>query len=304
LKHPQGDDIEAELGTLKPGESKTLTLKTSATKGGRQVNEAMAVSDNGVKANTQTAVFVTEPALLVRTTGPKRRFLDREAEFDIEVINSGTAPVNNVVITDHLPSELEFLGCSDGGQHDAIHRTVTWKLDSMNPGQRRGMSFKIMTKGAGDVITRVHARGEPGLESSAEAPLHIEGVPALMLEVVDREDPVEVGTQTTYEIRVVNQGTSASTGVQITAILPNEMTPVEAIGPTGHKIQGQQIIFEAMPKLAARADGLYRVKVAAKQAGDVRFRVQLSAHQLQTPLAEEETTRIYSNKDTATRLKQ
>lgn len=303
LKHPQGSDIEADLGTLAPGESKKLTLKTSAIKGGRLVNEATAISENGLKANAQAAVFVAEPSLHLRATGPKRRVLDREAEFDIEVVNSGTAPVHNVLITDNLPVEMDFLGCSEGGHHDAVHRTVTWKLDSMKPGQRHGLSVKIVTRGVGDVINRVTAQGDPGLETVAEAPLHIEGAPALMLEVVDRDDPVEVGSQTTYEIRVVNQGTSASTGIQVVATLPKELTPVEAIGPTGHRIQGQQVLFEPMPKLAARADALFRIKVSAQHPGDVRFKVQLSANQLQSPILEEESTRIYSDKDTSSLLK-
>src|SRR5262249_36601493 len=44
LQHPQGDQIEADLGTLEPGETRTVRLETQAVQSGRQVNEIVARS--------------------------------------------------------------------------------------------------------------------------------------------------------------------------------------------------------------------------------------------------------------------
>ncbi len=39
----------------------------------------------------------------------------------------------------------------------------------------------------------------------------VDGLAAIMFEVKDLEDPIEVGGETGYEVRVVNQGTKAAT---------------------------------------------------------------------------------------------
>ena len=62
------------------------------------------------------------------------------------------------------------------------------------------------------------------MKETAQANLNVVGVPALLLEVVDREDPVEVGGEICYEIRVLNQGSATSSNVQILATVPEGLT--------------------------------------------------------------------------------
>jgi uncharacterized repeat protein (TIGR01451 family) len=295
LQHPQGSVIEGDLGTLAPGESKTLTLTTTAVHVGRQENEATVTGDGGLQAAAQVTVDVVQSQLQLRKSGPQNRFLGREAEFDLEVANPGTAPATSVRVIDTLPEGLDFVAASDGGAYEPTTRQVTWMLGTLAPGHRRGLTVKALARSSGDWVNRAVAQADRGLEQKAEATLHVEGVPALMLEVVDLEDPVEVGAETTYEIRVVNQGTSPCTNLVIEATLPPEMEARSAAGPADHRFQGQQVLYEPLPKLAARADALYRVKVRGLRDGDVRFKVRMSCDQLTAPVFEEESTRIYSD---------
>lgn len=293
LQHPSGGNIDADIGTLAPGESKQVTLPTTAAQVGRHVNEATVTADNTPPASAQAVVQVTQSALVLRKTGPQSRFLNREAEFDLEVSNPGSAPATNVRVLDRLPEGLEFISASDGGTYDATTRTITWPIGTLEPGQRRGLELKVYGSRAGDYLNRAVAQADRGLEVYADAPLRIEGVPALMLEVVDLDDPAEVGSEAIYEIRVVNQGSSTTTNLQIIATVPDGMEPREGAGPTPYRIQGQQLVFEPIDKLTARADVLYRVKVFCKQPGDWRFKVQMSSDQLRVPVYEEESTRVY-----------
>lgn len=296
LKHPHGDVIEADIGTLAPGESRTVTLDTTAAQVGKHTNEAVVTADGGLKATGQATVLVTQGALHLRKQGPTFRYLGREAEYDVEVHNPGTAPATNVRVVDTLPEGLEFISASDAGVYDPKARQVTWSLGSLGAGERRGLELKLLANKSGDWINRAEVRADHNLQAQAEAPLHVEGVAALMLEVVDLDDPVEVDNETTYEIRVVNQGSSSCMGLQIVASVPAEMTPLDGAGPTTARVQGHQVVFEPLPRLTARADALYRVRVRAKQPGDVRFRVQMTCEQLQGPVLEEESTRIYEDK--------
>lgn len=297
LKHPQGETIEADIGTLAPNETKNLKLETTAVQVGRHVNEATVRGDGGIQATAQAAVLVTQAGLKLRKDGPKQRFLNREAEYDFEVFNPGSASATNVRVIDTLPEGLEFISASDGGVYEPTARQVQWTLGVLPAGQRRGLTLKVLARAVGDWVNRAVAQADRGLEERAEVALHVEGIAALMLEVVDLDDPVEVGAETAYEIRVVNQGTAACTGLQIVATVPNEMATRDAEGPSAYRVQGQQVIFAPLPKLASHADVLYRVRVRGIKPGDVRFKVQMSCDQLQRPVYEEESTHVYGDND-------
>lgn len=295
LRHPTGRVIEADIGTLPVGASKKITLETTAVQVGKQVNEAVVTADGGIRTTAEAVVLVTQAGLKLRKDGPRHRFLGREAEYDFEVNNPGSGPATNVRLLDLVPEGLDFVAASDGGTFDAATRQVVWALGTLAPGQRRGLSLRLMTKLVGDWVNRAAIRADRGLEDRAESSLHVEGVPALMLEVVDLDDPVEVGAETTYEIRVVNQGTCACTGLRILATVPPEMQTLEANGPAPHSIHGQQVLFEPLPTLAAKADCKYLVRVRGVKPGDVRFRVQMTCDQLTIPVLEEESTHVYDD---------
>jgi uncharacterized repeat protein (TIGR01451 family) len=295
LKHVQGDDIEADLGTLEPGQSKDVTLDTTVTKAGRIVNEAVATADGDLRASAQATVVATEPLLALTKTGPQRRYMNRDAEFAIDLSNPGSASASNVRVVDTLPPGLEFVAASDAGVYEPTARTVTWNIGTLTAGQKRTLTTKLSARAIGDLVNRAVATADRGLEAKAEAALHVEGIPALMLEVVDLDDPVEVGAETTYEIHVVNQGTAPSTGLQILATVPDGMVPRGASGPTSYRTQGQQVIFEPLSQLTPKADAMYRVRVLGQKPGDMRFKVQMSCDQLRVPVFEEESTRVYSD---------
>jgi len=295
LRHPNGSEVETDIGTLAPGESRTIVLETTAAKAGRFVNQAVVSGDEDLQALAQVAVVVTEPLLALTKTGPKRLFLGRVADFHIEISNPGSAPATNVQVTDTLPPEFDFVEASDGGKFDAATRAVTWNFGALPAGQKQMISVKGLAKAAGDPVNQAVARADGGLEAKASIGVHLEGVPALLLEVVDLEDPIEVGAETTYEIRVVNQGTSPTTNLQIVATVPAGMTTRNAAGPAPHRLQGQQVIFDKLPSLAPKADALYRVKVVGDKPGDMRFKVQMTSDQLRSPVYEEESTRVYQD---------
>jgi uncharacterized repeat protein (TIGR01451 family) len=293
LQHTQGNDIEADLGTLAAGGTKTVSLAATAVKGGRQVNEATVSGDNGLQAAARAEVQISEGALLVRKTGPQQTVLHREVDYRLEVVNPGQAPAANVMLADNLPAGLEFLSAGDGGAYTAATRSVQWSLGALAPGASRAVTLRLLARTPGDWVNQAIAHADHGLEAKATAAVHVEGIPALMLEAVDLDDPIEVGAETSYEIRVVNQGTGACHNVQIQATVPDGMTALDAQGPAPHRIQGQQVTFDPVPKLAARADIRFRIRVRAVQRGDWRFKVNLTCAELQRPVYKEESTCVY-----------
>jgi uncharacterized repeat protein (TIGR01451 family) len=295
LWYEQGSAIDAEIGTLAAGETKDLSLQTTAKQQGRQVNEFWVTGDGGLRASGCAAVNVTQPMLVLRQSGPQRRFLEREAEFHLQVANPGTAVTNDVHVLDVLTGGLEFISASDGGTYDAGTRTIQWRLPALEPGHKHDLVVRVVPKAAGDLATKALAKADRGLEAHSEVVTHVEGMPALTLEVADMDDPIEVGAETTYEIRVKNQGTTAGSNVQVTAIVPDGMAIRDASGPVPHHIDGAQVVFDKLHEVAPRGDAVYRVRVVGQKPGDLRFKVQLMADHLSRPVCEEESTRVYSD---------
>jgi uncharacterized repeat protein (TIGR01451 family) len=295
LWHEQGQHIDADIGTLAPGESKTLNLQATAVKVGPQSNEAVVTADEGIRAAAQAPLSITEAMLALHVNAPHRRYLNREAEFIVEVSNPGSAPAQNVRVMDVLPEGLEFVSASDDAVYEAATRKLTWKLGTLASGDKRKYSLKTFAKGPGDLSSHALARADRGLEAKSEATVHVEGIPALVLDISVQDDPIEVGKETTYEIRVRNQGTAAAIGSQIAAAVPLGMAARDAAGPTAGVIQGQQVVFEPLPKLAPGGNVIYRVRAVGQQPGDLRFKVQLTAEHLSQPMHEERSTRVYGD---------
>jgi uncharacterized repeat protein (TIGR01451 family) len=144
----------------------------------------------------------------------------------------------------------------------------------------------------GDWVNKATARADRNLAASASAPVTVEGIPALMLEVVDIDDALEIGGETDFEVRVTNQGTSPVGGVTIRAILPKELQLLHAEGATPHHQNGQEVVFEPVPKLTARADCTYKLHVKAIGSGDLRSQFFLTSDFLTSPVLEEESTTV------------
>jgi uncharacterized repeat protein (TIGR01451 family) len=287
--------LEYEVGDLKPGESKHLELKLTAVQPGAVTNVLVARADVNVKTEDRWDLEVLSPQLQLGVEGPKRRFLDREASYIVSVANPGTAPAKQVALVAQLPPGLKFVRTNNSGQYDDATRSVHWLLEELPIKDKGTVELVSLPVDIGEQTLRVRATAERGLTSGKEHPVAIDGIAAAMFEVKDTRDPVEVNGETTYEINVHNQGSKESTKIQITVTLPPDLRFVAAEGPSRHASDGNanRVVFESLPRLAAKADTTYRVRVQGLKPGDQRIRVQLLTGEIQTPITKEESTQVY-----------
>jgi uncharacterized repeat protein (TIGR01451 family) len=295
LKHPKGNKVDFDLGNLNAGESRSVQVICAADQGGAQICDALAEAEEGLKSQDKATVNVIMPRLDLEVAGPKLRYLDRKAVYVLKVTNPGDAPATNVTVNDIVPAGFKFSGASDGGRHDFSTRTVTWFVGEVGPTQSKEVKMECVAINPGEFKFLGSAQAARGLKVEKEHITRVEGLSAIMLEVVDTEDPIEVGAETSYEIRVTNTGSKTETNLKLVCTIPDEMQFKTAQGPARFHEQGKDVIFDELPRLAPRADAIYRITVKGITPGDVRFKAQITSTNLTKPVLEMESTRIYED---------
>ena len=297
LAHSKGPKLEYEVGTIPPGGTRRLELTLKAAEPGMVQNVIVArTQKGGLQANHKLDLEVVAPKLQLKIKGPTRRYLERKATYSVAIENPGTADAQNVAITTQLPRGLKFVSTNNSGRYDAATHSIRWTLATLPARNFGTVQFTGLptTKGSFNIAARANA--DKGLKDSKEHPLAVEGLAALLFEVKDNVDPIEVGGETTYQIRVQNQGTEVAKNVRFVASVPKGMQPVSAEGPTNYRIDGNRIVFEAISSLPAKGVSTYNVRVEGLQENDHRFHVEMLSDGMNTPVVEEESTRVYSDK--------
>ncbi len=295
VKHPAGPALEFEIGTLHPGETRELDLVLTAEKAGKVLNTLTAKAEGNLQVQQQVEFEVIAPALSIALEGPERRYLERPATYEVSVQNPGTAAAHDVQIVTKLPKGMRFVRANNMGEYDAATHAVYWSLAELPKGESGSVELVAMPTETGPQMLEVEGHAQQGLADHKQREIVVEGLAAIMFEVKDLEDPIEVGGETGYEIRVVNQGTKAATNVQIAVDLPPGLKVISAEGESAHKIQDGRLIFEPLQQLAPKADTVYRIRAQGLQPGDQRITVQLNTDDLEHPIRKEESTRVFGD---------
>lgn len=291
VSHESGQSVlSAEIGTLAPGESREITVNTEASAVGEHCNVAEVNSSNAGSAEADACVVVVETGLDVVKEGTPMQFVGKKASYTITATNTGDVPLSDVVVTDTVPSEnklLEAPGATINGN------TATWTA-TLGAGESKSFELTVIGLQGGTYCNQVSAvSNEFGLSGSAEACTEWRGYPALLIEVIDTEDPLLVGEETTYVIQITNQGTAQDTNVGLEVMLPGELEVVSAAGDTQGTIDGNSVSFAPYSVLGAKEIIEFRVIARAVSEGDARFKAEMDSDLLRSPVPEVESTQVY-----------
>lgn len=284
-------EVLFDAGTLAAGQSKEQTIQLKASKTGEYVNKAVATSASGMKAEAATTTTVRQPVLAITKSGPEKQYAGRPLTYKITVTNKGDSAAVNTVVEDTIPQGIPAVQASAGGTVSGSK--VVWQLGTLAPNASRELTVSYTASQIGTLSNTATARAVCADQVTASATTAIQGIAAVLLEVVDTMDPVEIGSQTTYIITATNQGSIPSTDIEIVATLEEAQEFVSADGATSPTVQGRTIKFAPLGSLAARQKAAWRVVVKAAKPGDVRFTVAMNTAELGRPVDETEATQQY-----------
>jgi uncharacterized repeat protein (TIGR01451 family) len=314
LEHASGKATLAwTVGRLGPGEARTVDYQVTARKAGRLCNRIAASGDGGLIDEAESCVVVggqpggvapppgpgpapaAAPGKLTLTmAGPPQRFVNRPATFQITVTNNGPGNVGNVVITDALPAQTTLVSASDNGR--LTGNQVQWLIGTLRPGTRRTVQLALQAQAAGAIVNRATATGDGGQSVPAEAKTLFEGATGLTFDLDVKDNPVEVGGQTTFIVTVLNQGTAPANKVQVSVTLPDQVQVIDASGPAKYQQQGQQVTFEPLDGLRPQTEVRYQINVKAVREGDSKARAELRGEAIgDRPVLREHSITVFAD---------
>ena len=296
LAHRAGRELEFDIGSLKPGESRSIDLVLATTGPGMHRIDVGVRADGQLEERQTVAVEVTAPTLELTAELPSRRYLQRPATCVLSMANAGTAAARSVELAAQLPPGLKFVSANNAGYYDEKNHRVLWQLEELPPAEIGSVEMVLMPIALGSQQVVAAARSPDGISDQVTHVLEVEGVAALTFTVVDSEDPIEVDGVTEYVIRVGNQGTKPAGDVQVTASMLGDLQPVDASGPVDHRIENLTVIFEPLARLAPTEDVVFRVQARGRREGDQRVQVQVTSADHTTPVTKEEVTRVYADR--------
>ena len=283
--------VSFDAGTLKPGESRVFGYRTQAQSGGSGGRRSLVRHTESATARAESKVTVLSPALELGCQVPAEVLAGRPIEMCVRLKNVGTAAEPQATLAVPVPPG-SVVGRSTEG---SVTRdgAVRWEFPNLAPGAEKSVCVQFVVREPGAITVSAAAVGTCAGPVSTQCGAKVNGIPAILLEVVDVQDPVEVGQEVTYEIRVTNQGSLTGTNLKWVATLAESQEFVSGSGPTAVEGAGRSASAAALATLSSKGEAVWRVVVKATAGADARFKVEMTSDQFQKPVEEWEATSQY-----------
>ena len=283
--------IETRMEPLSANESKELRvpLKLTDAAEGRRLDLSAEAKAGGITADTDVqTVTILNPALDLRVDGPADQYIGRDATAKFTVTNTSDAPALNTMVAVAAPA-----GTKNFRFDTRDYNGKMLNVGCLLPGQSRTYNATYVAEKAGMIDLAGTASAYCVDDVRKDLKTTFKGISAILIETVDKKDPVPVGEETTYEIYVKNQGSAADLNIQLTGTLPAEETFVSATGDSEVTADGKKLTFGKIDELAPGDVVSWNVTVKADSAAKVKLMLNLVSDANPDGVKEEEPTTLY-----------
>jgi uncharacterized repeat protein (TIGR01451 family) len=284
--------VRWEIESLAPGQTRQQTFEAIATTPGTQLNKASVQARENVRATAESETAVGAPKLEVTcATVYKQVPVGRPVSATLTIRNVGDRPEPRVFVTMAPPADATQLETEPAGT--LTDGRLTWELPALEPGGSKTIDLSFTGTLPRTQTLDVAVAGLCAPATETHCITEIIGIPAILLEVIDLEDPIEVGKEVVYEIRVLNQGSIADTGIRLECRLDDSQEYVSGSGPTPVNATGRDVTTEPLAQLAPRETATWRITCRALNPADARFHVRMTSDSIKRSVDETESTRHY-----------
>ena len=294
LEHPKGRQLDNGLGTLAAGEVRNQVLRLRAVAPGVIQNTIRLTGDDGLTAEHTVVVQVVAPDLKIELSGPSRRFLERQATYQVNLANVGTADATNVEIAVQLDRGFTFVSTEYEGQYDPSRHAVYWSLAQLPAGGAGSVPLTLLPVEEGEQAIVIDARADLGVIAKSERKMTVEGFAELSFSITNPGGPIELGSETDYEIRVTNSGSKADSNIRVQLQLPPGLELVSADSDAGTDGRGL-VAFQPRPQLSPGDEIKFGLRLRGVAPGTHLVRAIVVSDQSTVPVTKEESTLVYAD---------
>lgn len=307
--HPQERAIERDLGSLAPGQTRTVDVAFQVIQPGQPCNtieihrgaemlasgKACVTALAAASAPAASPPSAARPKLSITKSGPQKQAKGTLATFEIAITNVGQAALTNLTVTEHAETPLDLTRATRAQEAKRTSAgDLYWEVDHLVPGQTIRFTVECQCLEATDkVCNRVTVTSQEGVNESAEWCLEITDASAgLAVSIADEGDPVSVGKQTAYHITAVNNGTAPEREIGVTVTVPENTSIVASgiKGPTVGNAVGKTVLFAPVASLLPGKKLEFTVPVKVDSAGSGSASVEVTSQGRDAPLTDQATT--------------
>ena len=288
-----GTKVSWNVGSLNKADSRSFKLVLQGTQAGLWTNTVVATSKEVGTATAQaTTRVLPAPEVTISKTGPSGIFTGFTRSYTLTVTNTGAVALNDVVVTDYLPENLSYKSSVPAGT--VAGSQISWNLGTLNIGQTKEIVVILGGVKSGTAVNRATVTTREGVTATDSLTITVLGAPGAHMSLIDSEDPVAVGDQFTYTIKVLNQSEGNTLhNMTIVGLVPGEMVYVSADGPTSFTVVGSEVRFGAVATLAPGATVEFHIKVKATAAGSAVFNATMRWDEFGEPIVNQEGTTVF-----------
>ncbi len=225
--------------------------------------------------------------------------------FTIDVGNERLQALTSVKVTASLDPALKPAEATENFQKEATG--LSWTLPTLTSAEPRQFQISCTCQQeAAYAAIRVQVTSQQGAQAQDSLSVAIRpagaaapgpaapGTTGLTVSIRTMSEPVAVGRELTYIVKVGNEGPRDENQVALTVELPPEMilNRLVTTGPTQPSVKGQTVTFDPKARVARGETLEYRVRAQARKPGKVRVQARVTSLDVREPVVDEVRTTI------------
>ena len=220
-----GERAQWTIGDLNPKNTQAVEINVRAVAGGACRNSFQAVSaDPLLRRDDSVDTQIAEPALRIDVIGPQTAAVGEEVKFGIEITNTSSRPLENILVSDRFDAGLEH----EGGMRSPLDKTIP----RLEPNQIDQFAVSFIVRGTGQICHVIEATAPGGHYAQRQV-----CITASQASVVTQPDmsvnkigpqAASVGQNVQFTTVVTNTGNVPLTNVRVDDAYPAGLVPKEA----------------------------------------------------------------------------
>lgn len=281
------------IGDIPAGKEAQFEVELTAQDLGELKINGLAEGELQLKAEADKNVRVLSADLQAVLTGPNLKYQNSDATYQLELTNEGSTASENIQATMTLPIGVAFLN----GPKEVAARDneLTWKIDALEPGEKREYQFQVAMNATGRQRFRFECQGTAAGRTKVLLATEVQAIADLVLAVEDPVAPAPINDEVHYNVVIRNRGSKPASAVRAIAQFSHGIEPQAIVGHGGKVVTGQ-VLIEPIDQIGPGEEIRLTIVAKAHEAGHHRFRAEVRSGDT-TLVAEEATHYMATNRE-------